>query len=131
MTPHNVDLKDCTPADSCLFRYRAHDGRKIKLLVPYGMNPTVACKPGTSPATTIAPATTITPATTVAPGAASFLETFDTPNYLDRLDVQVHHRSDHDPDVNYPAQPNQRLGTNTWTGDHGLDCGPPTQGRTL
>jgi hypothetical protein len=67
----------------------------------------------------------------VVSGETGFVETFDDPAYLDRLDVQVHHRSDHDPEVNYPAEPNPKLETNTWQGDHGLDCGPPTQSRTL
>lgn len=67
----------------------------------------------------------------VGPTGPGWIETFDTPASLDRIDIEVHHRSDHDPDVNYPASPNQRLETNTWEGDHGLDCGPPTESRTL
>ncbi|MEP2372407.1 MAG: hypothetical protein ABJK40_11125, partial [Ilumatobacter sp.] len=107
-----VDLNGAYPASANITSFtplRLVDTRTSTPAAPGGSNPEPSPRP-------------------TGPG---WIETFDTAAALDRIDVQVHHRSDHDPDVNYPAQPNQRLGTNTWTGDHGLDCGPPTQGRTL
>lgn len=65
------------------------------------------------------------------PAPEGFIETFEDPSSLDLFDFEVHHRSDHDPEVDYPASPNQKLGANTWPGDHGLDCGPPDETRTL
>lgn len=52
-------------------------------------------------------------------GASEFVETFDTPESLDRFDYAVHHAwiANETDDV--------------WVGDHDLDCGPPEPGRTI
>jgi hypothetical protein len=71
-----------------------------------------------------------------------YIETFDTPASLDRLDIQVHHRSDHHPTSGWAetgvnrnmADPSYAAGwggSHTWEADHDLNCGSPDSKRTL
>ena len=52
-------------------------------------------------------------------GADGFVETFDTPESMDRFDYAVHHA--------WTAQDTDE----TWIGDHDMNCGPPEPGRTI
>lgn len=87
-----------------------------------------ACTPPTTttdvPTTTVAGTTTTvtpttTPTTTTPPSGAGFVETFDTPDSLDRFDWAVHHA------WTFGATKQQ------WPGDHNLACDDATTTRTV
>jgi hypothetical protein len=88
-------------------------------------NPELGCSTTTTvpetTTTTVAPTTTTTvaPTTTVPPGPTVF--DFATAESLDELEIEIHHRTDHD-----GGQP-----AGAWLGDHDHDCGAPETKRML
>ena len=61
--PKGIDPDDCTPGFGCYYGYRATDGRRNRLYVPFQANPKTACERSVATTTTMPSTTTSTPTT--------------------------------------------------------------------